>query len=129
MPPAYSPFGALQLALLAASTQKHSADTPFLSSQEYTPDLHRISKKGTKGAVSGTGDVTLTSVKGPPNHTSPATSKASDNNRHSAIRYGSSTKEQPVRLTGVGCILWTYYSPLFSCLPFFSILDLPLMLH
>lgn len=57
---------------------------------EYTPDLHRISKKGTKGAVSGTGDVTLTSVKGPPNHTSPATSKASDNNRHSAISNGVS---------------------------------------
>ncbi|KAK7084521.1 hypothetical protein SK128_006240, partial [Halocaridina rubra] len=52
---------------------------------EYTPELHRISKKGQKGAVSGAGDITLTSVKGPPNHTSPATSKASDNNRHSAI--------------------------------------------
>ncbi|XP_064104410.1 protein kinase C and casein kinase substrate in neurons protein 1-like isoform X10 [Macrobrachium nipponense] len=52
---------------------------------DYTPELHRISKKGPKGAVSGGGDITLTSVKGPPNHTSPATSKASDNNRHSAI--------------------------------------------
>nr|XP_053636630.1 protein kinase C and casein kinase substrate in neurons protein 2-like isoform X3 [Cherax quadricarinatus] len=50
---------------------------------EYTPDLHRISKKAPKGAVSGGGDVTLTSVKGPSNHTS-ATSK-SENNRHSAI--------------------------------------------
>ncbi|KAG7155510.1 kinase C and casein kinase substrate in neurons protein 2-like [Homarus americanus] len=51
---------------------------------EYTPDLHRISKKAPKGAVSGVGDVTLTSVKAPSNNTS-ATSKSSDNNRHSAI--------------------------------------------
>ncbi|XP_071512648.1 protein kinase C and casein kinase substrate in neurons protein 1 isoform X6 [Panulirus ornatus] len=56
---------------------------------EYTPDLHRISKKTPKGAVSGTGDITLTSVKGPSNHTS-ATSKSSDNNRHSAISNGVS---------------------------------------
>ncbi|XP_069187914.1 protein kinase C and casein kinase substrate in neurons protein 1 isoform X3 [Procambarus clarkii] len=56
---------------------------------EYTPDLHRISKKAPKGAVSGTGDVTLTSVKGPSNHTS-ATSKSSDNNRNSAISNGVS---------------------------------------
>ncbi|XP_069945039.1 protein kinase C and casein kinase substrate in neurons protein 1 isoform X5 [Cherax quadricarinatus] len=55
---------------------------------EYTPDLHRISKKAPKGAVSGGGDVTLTSVKGPSNHTS-ATSK-SENNRHSAISNGVS---------------------------------------
>lgn len=80
-------FGTLQsLVFMATTHRKHSADMSLLPSQEYTPDLHRISKKGTKGAVSGTGDVTLTSVKGPPNHTSPATSKASDNNRHSAIR-------------------------------------------
>ncbi|CAL4068486.1 unnamed protein product, partial [Meganyctiphanes norvegica] len=53
---------------------------------DYTPDLHRISRKGGKGAISGgTGDVTLTSIKAPGNSTSPATSKASDNNRHSAI--------------------------------------------
>lgn len=56
---------------------------------EYTPDLHRISKKGTKGAVSGGGDVTLTAVKGPSNNTS-ATSKSSDNNRHSAVSNGVS---------------------------------------
>ncbi|XP_069997804.1 protein kinase C and casein kinase substrate in neurons protein 1 isoform X7 [Penaeus vannamei] len=68
-------------------SNNHGVNMPmnWPSFEEYTPDLHRISKKGTKGAVSGTGDVTLTSVKGPPNHTSPATSKASDNNRHSAI--------------------------------------------
>lgn len=57
--------------------------------EEYTPDLHRISKKGTKGAVSGGGDVTLTAVKGPSNNTS-ATSKSSDNNRHSAVSNGVS---------------------------------------
>ncbi|XP_042205653.1 protein kinase C and casein kinase substrate in neurons protein 1-like isoform X5 [Homarus americanus] len=56
---------------------------------EYTPDLHRISKKAPKGAVSGVGDVTLTSVKAPSNNTS-ATSKSSDNNRHSAISNGVS---------------------------------------
>ncbi|KAG0729972.1 Protein kinase C and casein kinase substrate in neurons protein 2 [Chionoecetes opilio] len=56
---------------------------------EYTPDLHRISKKAPKGTVSGGGDVTLTAVKGPSNHTS-ATSKSSDNNRHSAISNGVS---------------------------------------
>ncbi|XP_076056480.1 protein kinase C and casein kinase substrate in neurons protein Synd isoform X3 [Oratosquilla oratoria] len=54
---------------------------------EYTPDLHRISKRGGKGQVSGSGEVTLTSIKAPPNHTSPASSNkaSSDNNRHSAI--------------------------------------------
>ncbi|XP_042862977.1 protein kinase C and casein kinase substrate in neurons protein 1-like isoform X5 [Penaeus japonicus] len=73
-------------------SNNHGVNMPmnWPSFEEYTPDLHRISKKGTKGAVSGTGDVTLTSVKGPPNHTSPATSKASDNNRHSAISNGVS---------------------------------------
>ncbi|KAK3861886.1 hypothetical protein Pcinc_032193 [Petrolisthes cinctipes] len=70
--------------------------------EEYTPDLHRISKKGVKGAVSGGGvggggggDVTLTGIKGPPppaNHNNttstnapPPSSKASDNNRISTI--------------------------------------------
>lgn len=73
-------------------SNNHGVNMPmnWPSFEEYTPDLHRISKKGTKGAVSGAGDVTLTSVKGPPNHTSPATSKASDNNRHSAISNGVS---------------------------------------
>ncbi|XP_050735276.1 protein kinase C and casein kinase substrate in neurons protein 2-like isoform X3 [Eriocheir sinensis] len=61
---------------------------------EYTPDLHRISKKGTKGAVSGGGDVTLTAVKGPSNNTS-ATSKSSDNNRHSAVSDPQESQEAP----------------------------------
>lgn len=62
--------------------------------EEYTPDLHRISKKGGKGTISGnTGDVTLTSVKAPANSTSPATSKASDNNRHSAMSNGVSGED------------------------------------
>ncbi|KAK4290583.1 hypothetical protein Pmani_026086 [Petrolisthes manimaculis] len=68
---------------------------------EYTPDLHRISKKGVKGAMSvsgggggggGGGDVTLTGIKGPPppaNHNNtnapPPSSKTSDNNRISTI--------------------------------------------
>ncbi|XP_050735279.1 protein kinase C and casein kinase substrate in neurons protein 2-like isoform X6 [Eriocheir sinensis] len=62
--------------------------------EEYTPDLHRISKKGTKGAVSGGGDVTLTAVKGPSNNTS-ATSKSSDNNRHSAVSDPQESQEAP----------------------------------
>ncbi|XP_068208945.1 protein kinase C and casein kinase substrate in neurons protein 1 isoform X3 [Palaemon carinicauda] len=68
-------------------SNNHGVNMPmnWPSFEDYTPELHRISKKGPKGAVSGGGDITLTSVKGPPNHTSPATSKASDNNRHSAI--------------------------------------------
>ncbi|XP_069187915.1 protein kinase C and casein kinase substrate in neurons protein 1 isoform X4 [Procambarus clarkii] len=67
-------------------SNNHGVNMPmnWPSFEEYTPDLHRISKKAPKGAVSGTGDVTLTSVKGPSNHTS-ATSKSSDNNRNSAI--------------------------------------------
>ncbi|XP_071512649.1 protein kinase C and casein kinase substrate in neurons protein 1 isoform X7 [Panulirus ornatus] len=67
-------------------SNNHGVNMPmnWPSFEEYTPDLHRISKKTPKGAVSGTGDITLTSVKGPSNHTS-ATSKSSDNNRHSAI--------------------------------------------
>ncbi|KAK8743188.1 hypothetical protein OTU49_001586 [Cherax quadricarinatus] len=66
-------------------SNNHGVNMPmnWPSFEEYTPDLHRISKKAPKGAVSGGGDVTLTSVKGPSNHTS-ATSK-SENNRHSAI--------------------------------------------
>ncbi|XP_076056490.1 protein kinase C and casein kinase substrate in neurons protein Synd isoform X9 [Oratosquilla oratoria] len=63
--------------------------------EEYTPDLHRISKRGGKGQVSGSGEVTLTSIKAPPNHTSPASSNkaSSDNNRHSAISNGVSADE------------------------------------
>lgn len=73
-------------------SNNHGVNMPmnWPSFEEYTPELHRISKKAPKGAVSGTGDITLTSVKAPPNHTSPATSKASDNNRHSAISNGVS---------------------------------------
>ncbi|XP_066987697.1 protein kinase C and casein kinase substrate in neurons protein 1 isoform X8 [Macrobrachium rosenbergii] len=73
-------------------SNNHGVNMPmnWPSFEDYTPELHRISKKGQKGAVSGGGDITLTSVKGPPNHTSPATSKASDNNRHSAISNGVS---------------------------------------
>ncbi|XP_069187919.1 protein kinase C and casein kinase substrate in neurons protein 1 isoform X6 [Procambarus clarkii] len=72
-------------------SNNHGVNMPmnWPSFEEYTPDLHRISKKAPKGAVSGTGDVTLTSVKGPSNHTS-ATSKSSDNNRNSAISNGVS---------------------------------------
>ncbi|XP_071512652.1 protein kinase C and casein kinase substrate in neurons protein 1 isoform X10 [Panulirus ornatus] len=72
-------------------SNNHGVNMPmnWPSFEEYTPDLHRISKKTPKGAVSGTGDITLTSVKGPSNHTS-ATSKSSDNNRHSAISNGVS---------------------------------------
>ncbi|KAK8743186.1 hypothetical protein OTU49_001586 [Cherax quadricarinatus] len=71
-------------------SNNHGVNMPmnWPSFEEYTPDLHRISKKAPKGAVSGGGDVTLTSVKGPSNHTS-ATSK-SENNRHSAISNGVS---------------------------------------
>ncbi|XP_042205654.1 protein kinase C and casein kinase substrate in neurons protein 1-like isoform X6 [Homarus americanus] len=67
-------------------SNNHGVNMPmnWPSFEEYTPDLHRISKKAPKGAVSGVGDVTLTSVKAPSNNTS-ATSKSSDNNRHSAI--------------------------------------------
>ncbi|XP_045119514.1 protein kinase C and casein kinase substrate in neurons protein 2-like isoform X3 [Portunus trituberculatus] len=61
---------------------------------EYTPDLQRISKKTTKGAVSGGGDVTLTAVKGTSNNTS-ATSKSSDNNRHSAVSDPQESQEAP----------------------------------
>lgn len=73
-------------------SNNHGVNMPmnWPSFEEYTPDLHRISKKAPKGAVSGGGgDVTLTAVKGPSNHTS-ATSKSSDNNRHSAVSNGVS---------------------------------------
>ncbi|XP_066987689.1 protein kinase C and casein kinase substrate in neurons protein 1 isoform X6 [Macrobrachium rosenbergii] len=78
-------------------SNNHGVNMPmnWPSFEDYTPELHRISKKGQKGAVSGGGDITLTSVKGPPNHTSPATSKASDNNRHSAISDPQESQEAP----------------------------------
>uniref|UniRef100_A0A0N7ZCU5 Protein kinase C and casein kinase substrate in neurons protein 1 n=1 Tax=Scylla olivacea TaxID=85551 RepID=A0A0N7ZCU5_SCYOL len=72
-------------------SNNHGVNMPmnWPSFEEYTPDLQRISKKTTKGAVSGGGDVTLTAVKGTSNNTS-ATSKSSDNNRHSAVSNGVS---------------------------------------
>uniref|UniRef100_A0A0P4WFI9 Protein kinase C and casein kinase substrate in neurons protein 1 n=1 Tax=Scylla olivacea TaxID=85551 RepID=A0A0P4WFI9_SCYOL len=77
-------------------SNNHGVNMPmnWPSFEEYTPDLQRISKKTTKGAVSGGGDVTLTAVKGTSNNTS-ATSKSSDNNRHSAVSDPQESQEAP----------------------------------